>query len=191
MVPDKFERYAVSGGPDGLHIQMRQALHCVGCGMLTLVAFAVGLAHATAPFAGWWIWMGLCVFFGALIAMSALWTEEWWISSGEIQYQNSFRIRERCIQRSPGEPISIRLEVIPRDPDLEMQVQFPHVVHLIGFDGKEVGYGFAFRRSSNLDRFVETLRSVLSIEVKDHRPQLEGLDRSRKPPSATSDHWLD
>jgi hypothetical protein len=191
MVPDRFERYAVSEGPEGLYIQMRQASHCVGCGMLTLAALAVGLAHATSPFDGWWTWMGLCVSFGALIVMSALWTEDWLISSSEIQYQNSFRIRERCIQRSPCEPISLRVEVIPRDPDVEMQAQFPHVVHLIGPDGEEVGYGFNFRRSSNLDRFVETLRRVLPIEVDDRRPQKEGLDGSRKPPSAAWDHWLD
>jgi hypothetical protein len=191
MAPDTFERYAVSDGPMGLHIRMRQASHCVGCGMLTLVAFAVGLAHATARFAGWWTWMGLCVFFGALIIMCALWTEDWLISASEIEYQNSFRIRERCIQRSPCEPISLRVEVIPRDPDVELKPQFPHVVHLIGPDGEEVGSGFGFRRSSNLDRFVETLRRVLPIEVDDRRPQKDGSDGSRKPLSALWDHRLD
>jgi hypothetical protein len=190
MAPDRSERYVVWDGPDGLHIELRQAWQCVGCGMLTFMMFAVGVAYATTPFAGWGTWMGLCVFLGAVVAMCSLWAEDWWISPTELWYQNSFRMRERCIERPPGEPISLRIEVIPRHPGSD-QVPEPYVVHLIGPDGAEVGFGMRFRRSSNVDRFVKMLGCAVSIDVDDRRPETERLDGWRKPPSVPSDDWLE
>ena len=175
MVPDKFERYAVSDGPEGLHIEMRQASHCVGFGVFTLVMLAAGWAISTPLDPGWWAWMGLWMVCGALVAMSALWTEDWQVCSSEVRYQNSFRLKESCIQRFPGKPLALRVEALARASDFDTEKLFPHVVHLIGPDGDEVGYGFAFRRESNLDRFVETLGRVLPLEVDDHRRQKMGV----------------
>jgi hypothetical protein len=191
MVLDKFERYAVSGGPEGLHIEMRQASHCVGFGVFTLVMLAAGWAYSTPLDPGWWAWMGLWMVCGALVAMSALWTEHWQVCSSEVRYQNSFRLKESCIQRFAGKPLALRVESLARASDFDTEKLFPHVVHLIGPDGDEVGDGFAFRRESNLDRFVETLGRVLPLEVDDHRRQKTGVDAAQESPAALWDRWLD
>jgi hypothetical protein len=99
MVPDKFERYAVSYGPEGLHIRMRQALHCVGCGVLALGMLAACLVGALDV---GWAGTGFCAVLVAFVAMCAAWTEDWIITFGEIRYRNSFHIKERCVRRSGG-----------------------------------------------------------------------------------------
>lgn len=186
MVPDKFERYAVSYGPEGLHIRMRQALRTVGCGVLAFGMLAACLVGALDV---GWAGTGFCVVLVAFVAMCAAWTEDWIITVGEIRYRNSFHIKERCVRRS-GEPVALRVEVFPPDSDGDLP-QFPHVVHLIGPDGEEVGYGFAFRRISNLNQFLETLRLLLPLDVDDHKQRKGGVDGPRKSPSAMSDRWLD
>ena len=191
MPSDRIERYELSDGLDGLQIKMRQAAHCVGFGVFTLAMLAAGWAYSTALDPGWWAWMGLWTVCGALVAMSALWTEDWSISFREIRYQNSFRLKERRIQRSAGKPLALRVELPARAPHLETDQLFPNVVRLIGPDGEEVGCGFAFRRESNLDRFVETLGRVLPLEVDDHRRQKTGGNGARESPAALSDRWLD
>jgi len=191
MVADRFERYAVSDGPGELHIELRQGLQCVGCGVLTLLILAAGWS-STAPFSvGWWAWTGPCAVAGALIVMSALWEEDWWISTGDIRYENSFRYKERLAQGSPGEPIILRVEVLPRDPDSDGGPSFPHGVRLFGPDEVQVGWGFWFQRRSNLDRFVETLRCALPVEVEEQRSQKESASKPPIAPEAMSDPWLD
>jgi hypothetical protein len=46
---------------------------------------------------------------------------------------------------------------------------FPHVVYLSGPDGEDFGDVFEFQGRANLDRFVETLRLVLPLDVVDCR----------------------
>jgi hypothetical protein len=201
MVPDRFERYTVSDGPEGLHIMMRQDLHYVlPCGVFSsvMLAFVWVASRGPTPIldlgeSSWGVWFftGVWVVFVALVATCALWTEDWRISVREIKYQNSFRREERCVRRSPGRPIALRVEILPCDPDTGASPQYPHVARLIGPDGEEVGDGFAFRTRSNIDRFLGALRRVLPLEMDDHRPGKEGVDGPRKSPSSMSDRWLD
>ena len=65
MPLDRIERYELSDGLDGLQIKMRQAPHCVGFGVLTLVMLAAGWANSTGPDPGWWAWTGLWMVCGA------------------------------------------------------------------------------------------------------------------------------
>src|SRR6478736_1590380 len=99
MVADKFGRYAVSGGPEGLHIIMRQYLHYVLPFVVfssVMLAFVWVASRGPTPildFGEWswgvWFFTGVWVVFVALVARCALWTEDWRISVSEIKYQNS------------------------------------------------------------------------------------------------------
>jgi len=190
MVSEWFERYAVTACPEGLHIRMRQALNCVGSGVLALGMLAASwLGGAPASGVGW-AWIAFWALYGTLAAVGALRKEDWLISDGKIRYRNSSRRKERCFRRSSGKPLTLRVKALPRDPDAIPHF-FPHVAHLIGPDGEEIGDGFAFQRRSSLDRFLETLCLVLPLDVDDQRPRKGGADGPRKPPPALADRWLD
>jgi hypothetical protein len=201
MVQVKFGRYAVSGGPEDLHIMMRQDLYYVlPCGVFSSVVLAFVWVASRGPTpildpgeSSWGVWFftGAWVAFVALVATCALWAEDWTISVSEIKYQNSYRRKGRCVRRSPGKPITLRVETLPDDSDTGALPRFPHVARLIGPDGEEVGDGFAFRTRSSLDGFLGALRRHLPLEVDDHRLRKGGVDGSRTSPSSMADRWLD
>ena len=190
----------LSGGPEDLHIMMRQDLYYVlPCGVFSsvMLAFVWIASRGPTPILdigetswGVWFFTGVWVVFVAPVATCALWKEDWRISVSEIEYRNSYRRKERCVQRAPGKPFTLRVEVLEDDWD-GATPQFRHVARVIGQDGEEIGYGFAFRTRSSLDGFLEALRRLLPLEVDDHRLRKGGVDGSRTSPPSMSDHGLD
>jgi hypothetical protein len=186
MVADKYERYAISHVPEGLQISLWQALPSLGFGVIALVILTA--CFLTDPYPGHVrVWTGLGVVALALVALFGVRVETWIISDCAIRYKSSLWKEELLSERSPGALLVVRVEHIPCDSD-GTPPPFPHVFHLIGPDGLEIGDGFRFRASTNLDRFLETLRDVLPIAVTEFQSGTEDADETGKPPS---DHWAD
>ena len=182
MVADKYERYAISHVPEGLQISLWQALPSLGFGVIVLVILTA--CFLTDPYQGHGrIWAGLGVVALALVALFGVRVESWIISDCAIRYKRSLWSEELLSEHSPGGPLIVWVEHVPCDGE-GTQPPFPHVVHLIG--PGEVGDGFRFRTSTNLDRFLKTLREVLPIAVTEFQAGTEDADETGKPPS---DRW--
>jgi hypothetical protein len=186
MVADKYERYAISHVSEGLQISLWQALPSLGFGVIALVILTA--CFLTDPYPGHVrIWTGLGVVALALVALFGVRIENWIISDRAIRYKSSIWSEELLSERSPGTLLVVRVEHVPCDSE-GTQPPFPHVVHLIGPEGIEIGDGFWFRTSTNLDRFLKTLHEVLPIGVTEFQLGTEDADETGKPPS---DRWAD
>jgi hypothetical protein len=167
MVADKYERYAISHVPEGLQISLWQALPSLGFGVIALVILTA--CFLTDPYPGHVrIWAGLGVVALALVALFGVRSETWIISDGAIRYKSSLWHEEISFESSPGAPLVLRIEFVPCDPD-GTEPPFPHIVHLIGPHVIEFGAGFQFRTRTSLDRFLETLRAVVPVDVEEVR----------------------
>jgi len=170
MVADKYERYEISNVPAGLQISMWQALPSIGFGVIALVILAA--CFVTDPYPGHGrIWAGLGVVALALVALFGVRVESWIISDSMVRYKSSLWTKELSFVRSPGTPLVLRVELVLRDPE-GTEPPFLHIVRVIGADGIEFGDGFRFRTTSNLNRFLETLRDVAPLEITDESSAL-------------------
>jgi hypothetical protein len=189
MVADKCERYAISHVPEGLHISLWQALPNIGLGVIVLVILTA--CFLTDPYQGHGrIWAGLGVVVLALVALFGVRMETWIISDSAIRFKSSLWNKELSFESLPGTPLILRTEIVPCDPD-ETEPPFRHVVHMIGPGGTEFGDGFRFRTRTNLDQFLETLRTVVPLDVDDIRSMHEDADQPTNPPVDPSDRWPD
>jgi hypothetical protein len=189
MVADKYERYAIAHVPEGLQISLWQALPSLGFGLIALVILMA--CFLTDPYQSHGrIWTGLGVVALGLVALFGVRIENWIISDSAIRYKSSIWSEELLSERSPGTLLNVRIEHIPCDSD-ETPPPFPHVVHLIGPGGLEIGDGFRFRTSTNLDRFLETLCEVLPIEVEYLPSRDDKADEAGKPLGGLPDPWPD
>jgi hypothetical protein len=121
------------------------------------------------------------------VALFGIRIESWIISESALRYKSSIWSAEVLSERSPGTLLVVRVGHILCDSD-GTPPPFPHVVHLIGPGVLDFGDGFRFRTSTNLDRFLETLREVLPIAVTEFQSMTEDADETGKPPS---DRWAD
>jgi hypothetical protein len=167
MVADRYERYAISHVPEGLQISLWQALPSLGFGVIALVILMA--CFLTDPYQNHGrIWTGLGVVALALVALFGVRVESWIISDCAIRYKSSLWHEELSVENSLGTPLILRIEFIPCDPD-GTEPAFPHIVHVIGPRGIAFGAGFQFRTRTSLDRFLETLRAVVPVDVEEVR----------------------
>jgi hypothetical protein len=189
MVTDKCERYAIAHVPEGLQISLWQALPTLGFGVIALVLLTA--CFLTDPYQGHGrIWAGLGVVALALVALFGVRVESWIISDCAIRYKRSLWSEELLSEHSPGVPLIVWVEHVPRDGE-GTQPPFPHVVHLMGSSKIEIGDGLQFRETSTLVRFLKILDEVSPIEVTDLESAKEYEDKSEQPYSDLSDRWAD
>ena len=189
MVAEKYERYAISHVTEGLQISLWQALPNIGIGVIALVILTA--CFLTDPYPGHnRIWAGLGVVVLALVALFGVRVENWIISDCVIRYKSSLWNKELLFERSPGESLIVQVEVVPCDSE-GTQPPFPHVAHLMGPGGIDVGDGFRFRQRASLVRFLNALHDVSPIDVEDLRSAHEDADEPTNPPADPSDRWPD
>jgi hypothetical protein len=189
MTADKYERYEVSNVPGGMQISIWQTLPSVGFGVIALVILTA--CFMTDPYQGHGrIWAGLGVAALALVALFGVRVERWIISDTVVRYKSSLWSKELSLERSAGTPLILRVELVPCDAE-GAEPPFPHIVHVVGADGIELGDGFRFRQRANLVRFLEALHDVSPIDVEDLRWTNEIADEATNPPSDQSDRWPD
>ncbi len=165
MDGDQFERYEVTYVPEGLHIVAWQVLPRVGGGVIALVMLAAGFV--TDPYPGHnRIWAGLGVATLALVALFGVRVERWTIGDGIVRFKSSLWDKEISANRSLETPLVLWIELLPRDSEGDRPPD-PHVVHLVGPGGATLGDPFRFRQRSTVDRFLETLRTALLVDVQD------------------------
>jgi hypothetical protein len=185
MVADKCERYAMSHVPEGLQISLWQALPSIGFGVIVLVILTA--CFLTDPYQGHErIWAGLVVVALALVALFGVRIETWIISDTAIRYKSSLWHKELLFEHAPGTTLIVRVEVVPGDSE-GTQPPFPHVVHLMGPGGIDVGDGFRFRQRASLVRFLNALHDVSPIDVEHLRSAHEDADEPTNPPADSSD----
>jgi hypothetical protein len=169
VVADKYERYEISHAPGALHVFMWQVLPRIGGGVIALVMLAA--CFATDPYEGHGrIWAGLGVLALALLALFGVRVENWVFAENEVRYKSSLWDKERSLARTPDTPLILRFELLPSDAE-GTRPPFPYIVHLVGPGGIELGDGFRFRDSSNLERFLEALRTNTPIDVENLRSE--------------------
>ena len=176
MAADKYERYAVTHVPEGLQISLWQALPALGPGVIALVILVACFLTDPYPHHSR-IWAGLGVVTLALVALFGVRVETWVIADGVVRHKSSLWNRELLLEHPPGSPLIVRIEVVPCDTE-GTQPLFPHVVHLFGQDGIEVGDGIRFRQAATLPRFLEALRDASPIDVTDLVRGTPGLEAS-------------
>jgi hypothetical protein len=165
MTFDKYERYEVTNVPEGLSISLWQALPQFGIGVMALVILAA--CYVTDQHQGHGrIWASLGVVALALVALFGVRIENSVISESAVRFKGSLWSKELLFKRPPGTPLIVHVERVPSDSE-GTQPPFPHVLHLIGPGGVEVGEGLRFREKSTLDRFLQRLHDVSPIQVTD------------------------
>jgi hypothetical protein len=174
MDVEKFERYEISHSPKGLHVFMWEILPRVGGGVIALAILAA--CFATDPYEGHGrIWAGLGVVALALVALFGVRVETWIISDNAVQFKSSIWHKAMSVERSQGAPLAVRVELVPCDAE-GTRPPFPHVVHLVGPGGIEIGDGFHFRERSNLDLFLKAFQTGSPIDVEEDRTANEETD---------------
>ena len=174
MTFDKYERYEVTNVPEGLSISLWQALPRFGIGVMALVILAACFVTDQHPGHGR-IWAGLGVIALVLVALFGVRIESTVVSDSAVRYKGSLWSKELVFERPPSTPLILHVERVPNDSE-GTQPPFPHVVHLIGPDGMEVGEGFQFREKSTLERFLQAIHDVSPIQVTDLLSAKESTD---------------
>ena len=116
--------------------------------------------------------------------------ENWVFSASEVRYKGSLWQKAVSFGHSPGAPLTLRVESVVWGPE-GTEPPFPHVVRVIGQGGNELGDGFRFRQRRKVEDFLETLRTVVPLDVVEIQSRAEDPGESGKPRSDLEDSWAD
>ena len=174
VVVARAERYTIERRPDGVVLRMRQGANGV---RLALVAGGVLLAswwygpfgpHPAATFGGpagqptsfYWIWSGFFAFVLLLSLLAPFYREDLAITDREILAVTSFCGWKRTRRVPRGEALGLWTETVGGDDAV-----FPFRLHLLDAGGSVSGLHLELQRRPSVERIVEGLRSVWTVEV--------------------------
>ena len=121
---------------------------------------------AGQPTSFYWIWSGFFAFVLLLSLLAPFYREDLAITDREILAVTSFCGWKRTRRIPRGEALSLWTETVGGDDAI-----FPFRLHLLDAGGRVSGLHLELQRRASVERLVEGLRSVWTVEVKDRRPQ--------------------
>jgi hypothetical protein len=171
LVLGRVERYIIEQRSNGIALRMRQAKNALGVAALSagvlLLSWWFGPYGPRSSDAGgffYWIWSGFWAVIVIAGLLGALRREDWTITDRETVVTTSFA-GWRSARRLPRtRQLAIRVEL--RESAGEGRV-FPWRLHVLDDNRNVSGLSVHVQRRRSVDRFLETLRAALPLDVED------------------------
>jgi len=176
MTLERVERYVIEQGAHGTVLRMRQGRRALGVALVSLIVLYASWwfgPYGPRPASNWalsdsfyWLWSGFFSLAFILGLLGALYQEDWTITEQEIVVTNSVGPWRRTRRVPRARPLAIRVEIITRGDDGPI---FPYRLHFLDAERKDSGLLIELQLARNVDRFLESLRTVLTLDVDDPR----------------------
>jgi hypothetical protein len=175
MTLERVERYVIERCARGIVLRMRQGRRALGVGLLSLAVLLVSWwfgPHGPRPAGDWgrsdsfyWIWSGFFSLVFVLGLVGALYREDWTITDQDIVVTRSLGpwCGTRRVPRARS--LGIRLEIIT---GVDGPI-FPYRLRFLDAERRDSGLYIELQLTRSVDRFLEALRSVLTLDVEDPR----------------------
>jgi len=171
LVLGRVERYIIEQRSNGVALRMRQAKNASGVAALSLGVLLVtwwfgpyGPRSSDSEGFFYWIWSGFWAVIVIVGLLGALRREDWTITDRETVVTTSFAGRHGTQRLPRTGPLGIRVEF--RESAGEGRV-FPWRLHVLDDNRNVSGLCVHVQRRRSVDRFLETLRAALPLDVED------------------------
>jgi len=176
MIVGRVERYVIAHGDEGVVIRMRQGRRAVGvallAGVVLLVSWWFG-PFGPHPAINWgqgdlfyWLWTGFWLLAVLLGLVGGFYQEDWTIGTREIVFARTIGFTRTLRRVQKTRSLGIRIEAIPRT---HVGPIFPYRLHFLDPERRDSGLMLELQFDQSVDRFLEVLCSVLTVDVEDPR----------------------
>ena len=176
MIVGRVERYAIFQGDEGVVIRMRQGRRGVGVALIALAVLVVSwwfgpfgphpAVNWSKPDLFYWLWTGFWLLAVLLGLIGGFYQEDWTISTREIVFARTIGFSRTLRRVQKTRSLGIRIEVIPRS---QVGPIFPYRLHILDPNRQDSGLSLELQLDGSVDRFLELLCSVLTVDVEDPR----------------------
>jgi hypothetical protein len=176
MTLERVERYAVEHGADGIVLRMRQGRRALAVALISLAVLCISWwfgPYGPRPASNWalsdsfyWLWSSFFSLVVILGLLGALYQEDWTITGQDIVVTKSVGPWRRTRRVPRARSLGIRIEIVTGGDDGPI---FPYRLHFLDAERKDSGLWIELQLARSVDRFLEALRTVLTLDVDDPR----------------------
>lgn len=174
MTIEHVERYVIEQGAHGVVVRMRQGRRALGIGLLSFAVLLVSWwfgPYGPHPAADWarswfyWVWSGFFTLVFILALVGALYHEDWTITEQDIVVTKSLGPWCRTRRVPKARSLGIRVESLSGDNE----AIFPYRLRFLDVERRDSGLWIELQMTHSVDRFLEALRTVLTVDAEDPR----------------------
>jgi hypothetical protein len=187
MTLERVERYVIEQGVHGTVLRMRQGRRALGVAFLSLAVLSVSWwfgPYGPRPTSDWarsdsfyWLWSGFFSLVFILGLLGALYQEDWGITEQDIVVTKSVGAWRRTRRVPRARSLGIRVEIITGGDDGPI---FPYRLRLLDAEGKDSGLWIELQLARSVDRFLDALRMVLTLDIDDRRARAEATEQPER-----------
>ena len=176
MTLERVERYVIEQSAPGIVLRMRQGRRALGVALISLAVLFVSWwfgPYGPRPASNWalsdsfyWLWSGFFSLTFILGLVGAFYQEDWTITEQDIVVTKSVGAWRRTRRVPRARSLGIRVEIITRGDDAPI---FPYRLHFLDAERKDSGLRIELQLARSVDRFLEALRPVLTLDIDDPR----------------------
>jgi len=176
MTLQRVERYVIEQNARGIVMKMRQRRSALGVALLALAVLFASWGfgpNGPRPAADWalsaafyWLWFGFFSLVFLMGLLGALYHEDWTITELDIVVTKSLGPWARTRRVPRGRSLGIRVEIITGGDDRPI---FPYRLRFLDAERRDSGLQIELQLTGSVDRFLEALRSVLTLDIDDPR----------------------
>ena len=176
MTLQRVERYVIEHNAHGTVLSMRQGRRALGVAFISLAVLLASWWFGpdgprrtvdwalSAPF--YWLWFGFFSLVFLMGLIGALYHEDWTITELDIAVTKSLGPWGWTRRVPRGRSLGIRVEIITGGDDGPI---FPYRLRFLDAERRDSGLQIELQLTGSVDRFLEALRSVLTLDIDDPR----------------------
>jgi len=175
MTLQRVERYVIEHNAHGTVLSMRQGRRALGVAFISLAVLLASWwfgPHGPRPALDralsdpfYWLWLGFFSLVFILGLLGALSQEDWTITEQDIVVTKSAGPWRGTRRLPRAHPLAIRVEISGGDDE----PIFPYRLCLLDAERKDSGLWIELQQPGSVDQFLESLRSVLTLDIDDPR----------------------
>src|SRR6266849_141967 len=176
MTLERVERYVIEQSARGTVLRMRQGRRALGVALSSLAILFESWwfgPYGPRPALDWalsdsfyWLWSGFFSLVVILGLLGALYQEDWTITEQDIVVTKSAGPWRRTRRVPRARSLGIRVEIITGGDDGPI---FPYRLRFLDAERKDSGLRIELQLTRSVDRFLEALRPVLTLDIDDPR----------------------